>query len=227
MTSETTASVAMLLLADARFPSGSHAHSGGLEAAVDNGRVVDLGTLEQFLIGRLRTAGLVDAALAAAVVVRRADPPWRSLEVEAASRIASPALRRTSRQLGRQLIRSARVIWPSAILDELSRFGGAAGPFHPIALGAVGVAAGIDVGAVALLAAHHAVAAPASAAVRLLGLDPVAVTALLARIGTERVAETARRAATGPLEALPGMSSTLIELEAEEHAAKEVRLFAS
>ena len=51
--------VAGVLLADARFPGGGHAHSGGLEPAATAGAVTDLATLEVFLRGRLRTAGLV------------------------------------------------------------------------------------------------------------------------------------------------------------------------
>ena len=46
----------LLLLADGRLPSGAHAHSGGLEAAVAAGRVTDLDSLTGFLHGRLATA---------------------------------------------------------------------------------------------------------------------------------------------------------------------------
>ncbi|HTR93573.1 MAG TPA: urease accessory UreF family protein [Trebonia sp.] len=59
-------SVAGLLLGDSRFPAGGHAHSGGVEPAVTAGTVRDLDSLELFLLGRLRTAGLVAAAMAAA-----------------------------------------------------------------------------------------------------------------------------------------------------------------
>ena len=61
-----TVSVATLLLGDSRFPAGGHAHSGGVEPAVTAGTVTDLESLEWFLRGRLRTAGLVAAGLAAA-----------------------------------------------------------------------------------------------------------------------------------------------------------------
>ena len=59
-----------LLLSDSRFPAGGHAHSGGVEPAVTAGTVSDLASLEAFLRGRLRTAGLVAAGLAAAACVR-------------------------------------------------------------------------------------------------------------------------------------------------------------
>ncbi|MGW4109089.1 urease accessory protein UreF, partial [Streptomyces sp. NPDC004976] len=57
---------ALLVLADGRFPAGGHAHSGGMEAAVASGRVRDTASLEAFCRGRLHTAGLVAAGLAAA-----------------------------------------------------------------------------------------------------------------------------------------------------------------
>lgn len=57
---------ALFVLADGRFPAGGHAHSGGAEPAVAAGRIRDAETLEEFCRGRLHTAGLVAAALAAA-----------------------------------------------------------------------------------------------------------------------------------------------------------------
>ncbi|HEX6468716.1 MAG TPA: hypothetical protein VF069_06420, partial [Streptosporangiaceae bacterium] len=56
----------VLLLADSRLPAGGHAHSGGVEPAAAAGAVTDLAGLADFLRGRLATAGLVAAALAAA-----------------------------------------------------------------------------------------------------------------------------------------------------------------
>jgi urease accessory protein len=57
---------ALLLLADARFPTGAHAHSGGIEAAHAAGDVHDLESLSWFIAGRLATTALVDAAFTAA-----------------------------------------------------------------------------------------------------------------------------------------------------------------
>ena len=64
------------MLADARFPAGGHAHSGGLEGAVTAGMVTDVGSLELFLRGRLATAGVVAAGLAAAACAQRLVGPW-------------------------------------------------------------------------------------------------------------------------------------------------------
>ncbi|MFJ5894474.1 urease accessory protein UreF [Streptomyces sp. NPDC093064] len=231
---------ALLLLADGRFPSGGHAHSGGLEAAAALDGVDDLAALEEFLRGRLATTGVVTAAFTAAACAsfggtgRRATEVVEVLEVlevldrEFAARTPSPALRTASRRLGRQLLRAGRTIWPHPRLDELS-----AAPRHglhqPVALGAVAAAAGLGPDAAALAAAHDAVLTPATAAVRLLGLDPFAVHATVARLGPRIAAvaaEAARHAHTAP-EALPSRAGPLLDIRAEHHAAWEVRLFAS
>ena len=103
------AAVAALLLGDGRFPSGGHAHSGGLEPLVEGGLIAGLDDLGQFLEGRLATAGCVAAAVAAAACAGNGS--WAALQAEADARIASPALRKASRSQGRQLLRAARAIW--------------------------------------------------------------------------------------------------------------------
>jgi urease accessory protein len=61
---------ALWLLADSRLPTGSHAHSGGLEAAVRRGLVRVPDDVAAWLAGRVPTAGLVTAAAAAAACAR-------------------------------------------------------------------------------------------------------------------------------------------------------------
>ena len=87
---------ALLVLADGRFPAGGHAHSGGAEAAVKAGRIADATSLESFCRGRLHTAGLVSAALAAAAVLGVTPS---ELDAAADARTPSPALRATARKL--------------------------------------------------------------------------------------------------------------------------------
>ncbi|MDP9452949.1 MAG: urease accessory protein UreF [Actinomycetota bacterium] len=219
-----------LLLADGRFPAGGHAHSGGVEVAVARGRVGDLASLVAFLRGRLATSGLVDAALAAATCHRgrAAVAPWGELTAEAEARQPSPALRIAWRVQGRALLRAARRAWPGPVLDGLAAAAPDGVP-HPVALGAVAAAAGLAPAASAALAAHQAVAGPASAAVRLLGIDPLDVAAAVAGLAGEvdAVAAEATTAATGHLADLPCRAAPLLELGAEDHAAWEVRLFAS
>jgi urease accessory protein len=230
------ATTALLLLADGRFPAGGHAHSAGVESAVADGRVHDLASLEAFTRGRLRTVGLVDAALAAATVVRvgRADSgaaavrALHELDAEADARLPAPTLRLASRRLGRQLLRVASRCWPSALLVEVV---GACphGAHLSVATGAVGVAAGLDPAEVARLVAHHAIATPTQAAVKLLGLDPFEVVALAARLApvAEDVVEQALAAAAGDLLDLPATSNPLLDIAAMEHGRVDARMFAT
>ncbi|SCF33141.1 urease accessory protein [Micromonospora echinospora] len=224
---------ALLLLADGRFPAGAHAHSAGLEAAVTAGRVTELRDVEAFLRGRLATAGLVTAAFA--VAAHRADTlpagkrPGRLAELDAEldARTAAPALRAVSRRQGRALLRAGRTVWPGGRFTDLPAEPG--GPHQPLVLGLIGVAAGLAASQVALLAIHGTVTGPANAAVRLLGLDPYEVQALLVRLAPtgDRIAAAAVRAAAEPPAALPCAAAPLTDIQAEAHATWEVRLFAS
>jgi urease accessory protein len=210
---------ALLLLADARLPAGGHAHSGGLEAAVAAGRVTDVSTLDGFLRGRLATAGLVAAAFAAAACAAASPTRLAALDLALDARTPSPTLRRVSRAQGRALLRAGRAMWPVA--GEPAH--------HAVVLGAVAAAAGLGPRDAALAAAHLAVTGPASAAVRLLGLDPYAVQALLARLAPacDRTADGAAACAGADPAALPAAGAPLLDLDAEDHARWEVRLFAS
>jgi urease accessory protein len=258
-------SIGALLLSDARFPAGGHAHSGGVEPAVTAGTVTDVGSLEVFLHGRLRTAGVVAAAVAAAACVRARETDgavWADLDAETDARTPSPAQREASRRQGRALLRAARAAWPDArwlgrlstpspVPQTFDEYRG--GPHHAVVLGAAAAAAGCTPLEAAQIAAYQAVAGPASAAVRLLALDPMQATAVLARLGdmiTARSreaagwgeaagwAEAARRgeaaekaegaeAAEGALAELPCPSAPGLDLLAEAHVAAEVRLFES
>ena len=296
-------SIPTLLLSDSRFPAGGHAHSGGVEPAVTAGIVSDLASLEAFLRGRLRTAGLVAAGLAAAACMRAArtasamtaetdvaavpgpDRPrdrgsgpgngdqrvvpgegtdfWGEIDAEADARTPSPAQRGASRRQGRALLRAARVAWPDdGGLAGLAASGGAraagggaraagggaraagggaraagggaraayrSGPHHAVVLGVAAAAAGCDAGDAARIAAYQSVAGAASAAVRLLALDPMRATAVLARLApdVDHVAEYAAAAARGPLDELPCPSAPALDLLAEAHIRAEVRLFES
>ncbi|MEU7884843.1 urease accessory UreF family protein [Microbispora bryophytorum] len=199
---------ALLLLADSRLPAGGHAHSGGVEEAVRRGEVTGAGDLARFLRGRLATAGLVTAALAAAAceLAAAGDPAdgvslWRRLDAEADARTASPAQREAARLQGRLLLRTARRMWPSAALDTLAR-AVPEGPHHPVALGAAAASAGCAPRQAALAAAYTSVTGPATAAVRLLGLDPVTVHRLLADLATA-LDDTARAACASLDDAIP------------------------
>ncbi|MFH8260016.1 urease accessory protein UreF [Streptomyces roseolus] len=216
---------ALLVLADGRFPAGGHAHSGGAEAAVKAGRVRDAASLEAFCRGRLHTAGLTAAGLAAGAALGL-DP--HELDAAADARTPSPALRAAARRLGRQLMRAARATWPGPGLDALAA-AFPRGAHQPVVLGVTARAAGLGPEEAAHCAAYEAVGGPATATVRLLGLDPYQATAVLARLAPEmdEVAARATAAAREGVDALPAASAPLLDITAEQHAAWPVRLFAS
>jgi urease accessory protein len=228
----------LLLLLDSRAPAGAHHHSGGMEAAVGTGLVTDLAGLEDFCRTRLRTSARVAAAFAAASVHlaersgARAAGDWFVLDTEFEARTPSEATRTASRQLGRGLIRLVRSVQPEADLETaFSRCAGPA-PHHPLVLGAAVSRAGGGPELAARAAALAACAGPASAAVRLLGLDPFAVQALLARLAPDIDACAAACAATagsaaGAPSGLPADAAPVLDLLADFHLTAEVRLFAS
>jgi urease accessory protein len=91
------------------------------------------------------------------------------------------------------------------------------------------VATGLDPHDAAVAAALGSVTGPASAATRLLGIDPHAVTAVLAALEplVDEVAAAATKAAHGPAAELPSFSAPRLDISAEHHSTWEVRLFAS
>ncbi|SDG29576.1 urease accessory protein UreF [Pseudonocardia oroxyli] len=264
-----------LVLADARFPGGGHVHSGGVEEAVARGLVQDVETLRGFLLGRLRTAGLVAAAFAAAAArlaargtdargtdargtdargtdtdawaaqaspagawaaqasvagawAAQASRAWGALDAEFDARTPSQAQREASRAQGRGTLRAVRAAWPSPVYDELGPR-----PHHALLVGAVCGIAGEPPEEAARCVAYLAVSGPASAAVRLLGLDPFAVNAVLIHLepALDAVVETAVHTAahTAVTEDLPAPGAPVLDLLAQAHVAHRgrLRLFAS
>ena len=224
---------ALLMLVDGRFPAGGHAYSAGVEAAVAIGDVVDGPTLERYLRGRLATTGQVEAAFAAHSCARLGGGSdagalgvlAAELDGEYSARIPSPYLRETSRRLGRQLLRAATRIWTSAGIVAVSETDG--GSHQPIALGAVVAAAGGSAADAAGLSFHHLTAAVTSAAVRLLGLDPIELAVVQERAGRECDAyrsQSSRWASMPPAE-LPAWGGSLTEILGEHHGSLDARMF--
>jgi urease accessory protein len=225
----------LLLLADSRLPSGGHVHSGGVEALVDRGLLRAVDDLTLTLEARVRTAGLVAAALTVAATVVSARPVsgWTCWDAAVDVRTPSAALREVSRAQGAALLRTASLAWPAhpglgALAGELRR------PHQPMVLGAAAHAAGATPAQAAALAVHHLVGGAATAAVRLLGLDPLRVAAAQAALAplAERVAAQATAAAVAAVAAgdpdlLPADATPLPEILAELHHSSEVTLFAS
>jgi urease accessory protein len=183
--------------------------------------------LASFLVGRLHTAGVVDASFAAAACA--GSHAWPELDAHYDARTVSPRLRAVSRTLGRQLLRSGRRVFDDPLLDTVTAASPIEGAHHAVALGAVARAARLDELDAATAALHHLASTVATSAVRLLGLDPFDVYARLARLAplVDTLAAAAAADARQPLEWLPAASAPLVEILAEDHATWEVRLFAS
>lgn len=212
---------ALLLLADGRFPDGSHAHSFGMEAAVHLGRVHDPDSLAAYIEARLWTGTRTDAA--AAALAAAGHHPLDVIDAALALRQPSRATRDASRSLGRSLVRTATRLWPG----QEPRLVDGRPPLQPVALGAVAALAGCGPAEAALCSTHAAAASLASAALRLLGLDPFAVAAVLADLRGP-VAEVAGSVLVidDPAD-LPTTSTPLAELDAEFQRTIEPRLFGS
>ncbi|GLZ44414.1 urease accessory protein UreF [Actinomycetospora sp. NBRC 106375] len=240
----------LLLLADSRLPTGGHAHSGGVEEAVRHGDVTGPPDLAAFLAARVPTTGLVAAACAAAACALAGEergspsprgaqpgrpslpagaPGWARWEDALDARTPVAALREVSRAQGRALVRTVRRVWPEASLDGLG-----ARPHQALVLGVATAAAGAGPDDAAALAVHHLVGQATTAAVRLLGLDPLALAGVHARALEAAVPTVARAAAAGAAAAsaddpdlLPAATTPRPEVLAVLHARAEGALFAS
>ena len=214
---------ALLTLADSRLPAGGHAHSGGVEQAIAAGVLTDPASLAVFLRRRLTTSGAVAAGLAAAASRAVADAKpvgaLSRLDAEADARTPSPALRAASRQQGRGLVRVGGRAWPHPAWAALP-----AQPHHPLALGVAAAAGDLAPRDAATAAAYLSISGPATAAQRLLAMDPITVAAVTARLAPEvdQVAD-----AVAGTDDLPAAADPLLDLLAEVHALRKDRFFAS
>ena len=216
-------SVLALLLADARTPTGGHAHSGGLEAALADGTAA--GQIPAFMQARLHTVGRVHAALAATAAATATVDGLLELDLEAAARTPAAALRTADRQLGRALLRTGRTLWPGNPLVEAYAASSTLTP-RAVALGALARAGGLEPAGAARLSLYDDAAGVAAAAVKLTALDAARATAWVARLAGE-IEMLATAAASATASSLPSSSTPLLDRRAQLHATSQRRLFAS
>ena len=185
------------LLADSRAPDRRARPLGGPRGRRDPGLIRTPEDVAGFLAARVPTTGLLTAAASAAACAL-GDPAvhvpvdWEPWDAAVSARTPVAALREVSRAQGRALLRTARTAWPSPGYDALGRR-----PHQALALGVVVAAAGGTPHDAAALAVHHLAGQVVSAAVRLLGMDPLALAAVHARALADGAATIAEAAAAG------------------------------
>lgn len=214
-----------LLLADGRFPAGTYAHSLGLEHAVACG--LQDGQVPRFMSARLRLLAEPEARVA--VAARRAAATGRSndiaaVEAEWAARCPNPVLRDSARRLGAALLRSAALASPSALIDAY-RAASFSTP-RTVALGVVAAAWGLGDEQVARITLYDDAATVASAALKLLALDPARASGWVADLA-QRIDDAAKAIAADarPLTEQRAPAAVALELAASIHAERRERLF--
>ncbi|MGO4446720.1 urease accessory protein UreF [Mycobacterium sp. 2YAF39] len=210
-----TSLATLLTLSDSRLPTGGHVHSGGVEEAVTEGLVRDLVTLRAFLRRRIRTTGLVTASVAAAVHSGSLTTTAADQEIDA--RTPSPAARQASRSQGRGLLRLARRVWPAGDWEALGTT-----PHLAVVAGVVGGAGGLEPEQTALTVVYTTMTGSATAAQRLLALDPGDVAAL-----TFELAALCEATSAAACKELADLSDPLLDVLAQRHSQRERPLFAS
>ena len=209
-----------LLLADARLPVAGHTQSGTLEGAVMAG--LGAADVPSYLRTRLRGVTRVEAGTALAA--RRAVLDGTSLaavETAWAARTVAPAVRSASRVQARTLLRLCTQVWP----DAAAPLRAVPGASRAVALGAVAAGLGIGAEALARIVAYDDVQTVCAAALKLLPLDPTAVTGWVVDalpLVEQVVAATAGTA--GPDDS-PAVGVPLIVVWAKAHARTTRRLF--
>ncbi|MGV9677957.1 urease accessory protein UreF [Nocardia sp. NPDC003482] len=205
----------LLALADSRLPIGGHVHSGGVEEAIASGVVRDTASVETYLARRVRTSGLVAASLAAAVCA--GELACGRAESEADARTPAPAARAASRAQGRGLARLAKHVWPQHDWRPVG-----ARPHLSTVFGAVGRVADATPEQIAGVVVYTTMTGAATAAQRLLALDPAAVAA-----STVRLAPLCDETAALAVKGLAALSDPLQDVLAERHVRRDMPLFAS
>ncbi|MFE5786799.1 urease accessory protein UreF [Rhodococcus erythropolis] len=221
-----SAEIASMLLADGRLPTGGHAHSSGLEPALAGGLLQS--QVPDFIRGRLETVGLVEAA--AAVVTRR----WavsaggagelEDISRELLARTPSAPLREASIQLGRGLARLASRLWPQhPAVQMLMALPGH--PMRPLALGVFTAISGMDDLQAARSCLYDDAQTVASAALKLLPVDPAEPVEWLLRAASTIETVAAAAVAVEGVTDIPATTGPLVEQWSLEHHARSRRIF--
>jgi urease accessory protein len=217
------ASTAAMLLADARLPSGGHAHSAGVEPAVTAGvRPADLPAL---LRGRASTTTLVEAGTAVVARHRRLEGgDLDAVEAAWAARTPSRAQRDAARVLARGYLRVGAALLPGDEVVAAWRRRPTPPP-RPCVLGVIGAGLHLSPLELARLVVYEDMQAAAAAVLKLEPCDPLDLVTLVVELcsGVEdRVSAISTITDPDDISALTAPQS---EAWAEAHARSTRRLF--
>ena len=216
----------LAMLADARLPTGAHAHSAGLEPAIlgglsDRGRRID--DIPAFARSRLRTVTATEAGTA--VVARTywldgrplsdVDDAWRA-------RTPSAAVRAATCQLGRGYLRLAQGLWPE---EMRAAFEPGSAPPRPLVLGVIGAVTDLSARHVAQLVGYDDVQTIASAALKLVPLDPVVASRWVLQLHPDIDAMADEVQHLDDPARIPARGAPVLDGDAERHAVSTRRLF--
>lgn len=212
----------LMLLGDARLPSAGHTQSASLEPAVVDG--LQPHEVPAYVDLRLRTVTRVEAATGVVALHHlRQGFDLASVETAWASRTPSPAMRATSRTMGRALTRVVRHLWP----DHPSVRAIAKGASRAVVLAAAADACALSPRSLVRLIGYDDVQTVCSASLKLLPLDPAEVTRWVAdAIPTIDALACEVAHCSAPAD-IPAAGAPQIEVWAETHAVTTRRLFSA
>jgi urease accessory protein len=222
----------LMLLADARLPTGAHTQSAGLEPAIRAGLPAE--SIPAYIRARLRTVTTVEAG--AAVVARsrtltgtddlaadlaEVDQEWRA-------RTVSPAMRGTAALLGRGYARLLARMWPAArAVAALATLRGTnpGGTSRAVVLGVAAALAGLSAAQLVRLIGYEEAQTVAAAALKLEPLDPMDATGWVIGAQPEIERMVDELSSITDVADIPAVGAPLIEQWAEIHATTTQRLF--
>jgi urease accessory protein len=223
---ESGAAFALMLLGDARLPSGAHTQSAGLEAALTAGMPGE--DIPAYIQMRLRTTALVDAGTAVAALAVLTDRTAATLPLVLqhwSARTPSHVQRQASNALGRGLFRLLSSVFPQ---EPATRAVGEVGsPSRPIVLAGLASALSLGPAELAMVVCYDEVQTITGAALKLWPLDPVQ-TLRWALDALPMVDAVVGQVAgvTDPAQ-IPATSTPLMDQWVDAHARANRRLFSA
>ena len=217
---------ALMLLGDARLPSGGHAQSAGLEGALTAGMPGE--DIPAYLRMRLRTVASVDAGTAVAALGALTGPPPAGLALiqqHWAARTPSQVQRQASITLGRGLFRLLHNVFPGDVATQA--IAEVESPCRPLVLAGLARALGLAAAELATLVCFDEVQTVTAAALKLSPLDPLQAVcwALDVRPLVDEVVGALAQVTT-PAQ-IPSRSAPLMDQWQHDHARRNRRLFSA